>query len=246
MTDTPFHAAVFGATSAIARETLRALVAERPAHLLLLGRNRDRLEAVADDLRARGASCETRVVDLLDPDADWEGLLAGKLWDLLYLAHGSLPDQEATLADPHAIGRELDVNLISPIRIASACARVLERQGRGTLAVIGSVAGARGRASNFLYGSAKAGLETFLEGLQHRLAGRRDIHVVLLKPGMTDTPMTADFEKGALFSPAEKVGAGAWNAIRRGRQRAYLPGWWRGVMTAIRLTPSFVLHRTKL
>lgn len=247
MSETPrYRAAVFGATSAIATETLRTLVAERPAELLLIGRNEERLETLAADLRARGAGCEIHTTDLLSPDTPWESILSGEDWDLFLVAHGSLPDQESTLADPHATGREIDINLISPIRIASVCARMLEDQEKGTLAVFGSVAGDRGRQSNFLYGSTKAALETFLAGLRHRLSRHSKVRITLLKPGMTDTPMTAAMEKGPLFSPASKVGADAWKAIRKGKSTAYLPGWWRFVMLIIRMLPDFVLHRTKL
>jgi short-subunit dehydrogenase len=247
MSDSPiFRAAVFGATSAIAGETLRALVTERPAELLLIGRNPERLEAVAADLRARGAECEIHATDLLNPDVPWGSILAGDDWDLFLIAHGSLPDQDTILANPHQTGREIDINFISPVRIAAACARILEKQNRGTLAVFGSVAGDRGRRSNYLYGATKSALETFLAGLRHRFASQPKVRITLLKPGMTDTPMTAGMPKGPLFSPASKVGAAAWTAIRKGRPVAYLPGWWRGIMFVIRHLPVFVLHRTKL
>lgn len=242
----PYRAAIFGATSAIAGATLRALVADRPAELLLIGRNPGHLDALAADLRARGARCRVHAADLLDPEAPWPEILGTAEWDLLLIAHGSLPDQATILDDPHATGREIDINFISPVRIAAACARILENQGKGTLAVFGSVAGDRGRRSNYLYGASKAGLETFLAGLRHRLANLPEVRVVLLKPGMTDTPMTAAMPKGPLFSPASKVGDGAWKAIRKGKPTAYLPGWWRGLMLVIRHLPDFVIHRTKL
>ena len=246
MSQPTYHAAVFGATSAIATETLRALVASRPASLLLIGRHPERLETLAADLRSRGAECRVLATDLLDPDTPWHQHLAGIRWDLFLIAHGSLPDQEATLADPHLTGREIDINFISPVRIAAACTPLLECQGSGTLAVFGSVAGDRGRASNYLYGSSKAGIEAFLSGLRHRLARHPDVRVVLLKPGMTDTPMTAGMPKGPLFSPAQKVGQLAWKAILKGRAVAYLPGWWFLIMTIIRFLPRTILHRTKL
>lgn len=246
MSQDPYHAAVFGATSAIAGETLRALVASRPASLLLIGRNHDRLEAMAADLRLRGAEVAVHAADLLNPDEPWESVLAGRTWDLFLIAHGSLPDQYETLADPHAIGREIDINFISPVRIAAVCARLIERQTRGTLAIFGSVAGDRGRQSNYFYGSTKAALETFADGLRHRLASIPAANVVLLKPGMTDTPMTAGIPKGPLFSPADKVGALAWKAIAARKPVAYLPGWWWLVMTIIRFVPRTIFHRTKL
>ncbi|MBK1827055.1 SDR family NAD(P)-dependent oxidoreductase [Haloferula rosea] len=241
-----YHAAVFGATSAIAIETMRALAAERPAHFLLMGRNHDRLETIANDLRQRGAECDVATVDLLNPDEDWKQRLDGTRWDLFYIAHGSLPDQAETLADRHAIGREIDINFISPARIMSVCASILEDQQQGTLAVIGSVAGDRGRQSNYLYGSTKAALATFTGGMRHQFAGTPTVKVVLLKPGMTDTPMAADLPKGPLFSSAEKVGHLAWRAIRKGKAVAYLPSWWWVIMNIIRHLPRLIFHKTSL
>ena len=173
-------------------------------------------------------------------------MLYDQRWDLFYIAYGSLPDQATTMADRHSIGREIDVNFISPVRIMSVCASILEEQRRGTLAVIGSVAGDRGRQSNYLYGSTKAALDTFASGMNHQFAGSPNIKIVLLKPGMTDTPMTADIPKGPLFSSAEKVGQLAWKAIRKGKAVAYLPGWWWIVMNIICHLPRPIFHKTKL
>jgi short-subunit dehydrogenase len=248
MNTSPYRAAIFGATSAIAVELLRAIVRDGPAEFLLIGRDSDKLAAVAADLAARGATCQTRTADFLDPTTDWQGLLAtaSAPWDLFLIAHGSLCDQEPALAQGADIAREIAINFTSHATIAGACSAVLRRQGRGTLAAIGSVAGDRGRQSNFLYGSAKAGLATFMAGLRHRHAGEKEIRVILLKPGMTDSPMTAGMKKGPLFSSASSVGALGWRAIRRGTPVAYLPGWWRWIMLLIRSVPAAVFHRTKL
>lgn len=241
-----YRAAIFGATSSIATELLRALVAERSAELVLIGRNSGRLEVLASDLRARGAKCEVKVADMLDSGMDWQSILAGEDWDLFLIAHGSLPEQQEVLNDSMAISREIEINFTSQVRIAAACASILEKQQRGAIAAFGSVAGDRGRQSNYLYGCTKAALETFFAGLRHRFAQMPQVQVLLLKPGMTDTPMTAGIEKGMLFSSASKVGSGAWKAIRRGKSVAYLPGWWRAVMFIIRNLPDFIFHRTKL
>ncbi|MEM1085059.1 MAG: SDR family NAD(P)-dependent oxidoreductase [Verrucomicrobiota bacterium] len=246
MTEPRYHAAVFGATSAIATEALRQLVSERSAFVLLIGRDASKLETLATDLRTRGAECEVLAIDLLDPATFWGEHLDKRVWDLFLVAHGSLPDQNEVLKDGPSIAREAAINYTSQTVIASACAAILEKQGRGTLAVIGSVAGDRGRQSNYLYGSAKAGIATFMAGLRHRFADQPKIHIVLLKPGMTDTPMTAGIEKGPLFSPADKVGRLAWDAIRKGKPVAYLPGWWQLVMLVIRSVPGFIFHKTKL
>lgn len=243
-----YRAAVFGATSAIAQDLLRTLVAEKKqAELLLIGRDAAKLEVVAADLTTRGAICRVIATDLTDTSVDWKNLLeSSQPWDLFLLAHGSLPHQEQTLANSNAVAREIAVNYTSHAVIASACSEILTRQGQGTLAVIGSVAGDRGRQSNFLYGSAKAGIDTFMAGLRHRHAAQKDIHIVLLKPGMTDTPMTAGIKKGPLFTSSHKVGALGWQAIRKGKPVAYLPGWWRWVMLIICSVPSPVFHKTKL
>ena len=250
MNPAPYQAAVFGATSAICIETLRALLRQHPARLLLLGRDSVRLETVANDLRCRGAECVTVPVDLTDNRTDFSRILnensPNAPWNLFLIAHGTMPDQEQTLSNGNSLARVLDVNFVSPAVIAAACAGVLATQNQGTLAVFGSVAGDRGRGSNFIYGSAKAGLDTFLAGMCHRLASRKPIRIVTLKPGMTDSPMTAHLPQGPLFSSAEKVGSLAWKAIQKGSPVAYLPNWWKIVMAIIRLLPSSVLHRTRL
>lgn len=246
MNESRYHAVVFGATSAIATEILRSIVVERSAFFLLIGRDESKLETLANDLRTRGAECQVLAIDFLDPAIFWGSHLDSKVWDLFLLAHGSLPDQEETIKDGPSIAREAAINYSSHTVIASACSAILEKQKRGTLAVIGSVAGDRGRQSNYLYGSAKAGIATFMAGLRHRFAPEANIHAVLLKPGMTDTPMTADLPKGPLFSPADKVGSLAWKAIRKGKAIAYLPGWWALVMLIIRTIPGVIFHKTKL
>jgi short-subunit dehydrogenase len=250
MSHPTYQAAVFGATSTICLETLRAMLQEQPARLLLIGRNPGNLATVADDLRCRGAECLTLCSPLDDFATDWDQILNkssnGQPWDLFLIAQGSLPDHDQTLADGNAIAQTLAINFTSPAVIAAACAAILDRQNHGSLAVIGSVAGDRGRASNFLYGAAKAGIDTFLAGLRHRFSNRPLIKIITLKPGMTDTPMTAHIPHGTLFSSAQKVGTLAWKAISNGAPVAYLPHWWKIIMTIIRLLPAKVFHRINL
>jgi hypothetical protein len=204
---------------------------------------------VRDDLLARGIAADFRCADPSDLTSDWEGLIGtampGKIGVFL-VAHGELPDQEAALNDSARLARTLQVNFVSAAVIVAACARILERQGAGSLAVIGSVAADRGRASNFVYGSAKAGLETLLEGMRHRLAGNPGIHIITIKPGLTDTPMTADTPKGPLFSSADKVGSLSWKAIRKGVPVVYVPSWWWLVLAVVRMLPRKIFYRTKL
>ena len=248
MTKPPYRAIVFGATSAIASAILREITRSHSAEFLLVGRNATKLGNLADDLRAYGANCSIHTIDFLDPTTDWSAIIEKQTghWDLFLIAHGSLCEQEQALTRSIDVAHEIAVNFTSHATIAATCSAALRRQGRGTLAAIGSVAGDRGRQSNFLYGSAKAGLATFMDGLRHRHAQEKDIHIVLLKPGLTDSPMTTDIPKSPLFSSTAKVGALGWEAIRRATPVAYLPGWWRWIMFAIRATPAALFHRTKL
>lgn len=246
---TALNVVVFGGTSAIAQAIVRAASRERPVRVLLLGRNAQRLQSVRDDLVARGVAAEFQCADPAELTTPWESLLRAAIpgrIDLFLVAHGDLPEQEQILNDSTRLAQTLQVNFVSAAIIAAACVRVLEQQGCGSLAVIGSVAADRGRASNFVYGSAKAGLETLLEGMRHRLAKHPNIHITTIKPGLTDTPMTANMPKGPLFSSADKVGSLSWKAIKKGVPVAYIPAWWWLILTVVRLLPRKIFYRTKL
>jgi decaprenylphospho-beta-D-erythro-pentofuranosid-2-ulose 2-reductase len=239
---------VVGATSAIAAEAAR-LYATRGARLFLTARHPERLAAVAADLRVRGAEVTTAVLDVTDRaavartmDAAWsayEGL------DIALVAHGVLPDQARGQADPAEALASFEVNLLSVVALLTPLANRFEAAGRGCIAVIGSVAGDRGRQSNYLYGAAKGGLDRFLEGLRNRLypAG---VAVVTLKPGFVDTPMTAGLRQGPLFVSARLAGRGVYRAIERRRPVAYIPWFWRPIMLVVRALPEAVFKRMRL
>ena len=240
---------VLGALSDIAEATCRLYAAEG-AKLVLAGRDRKRLESVAADLRVRGAAeVEVASGDLanIDPEkslADWGAKLGGV--DIILLAYGALGDQRDVERDLGAAATLIDVNFKSAALWCLAAANALEAQRQGALVVIGSVAGDRGRQSNYLYGATKAGLGILVQGIAHRLApsGAR---AVLIKPGFVDTAMTAHIEKkGALWSSPEKVAALIRKAAASGRPIAYVPGYWRLIMTVIKSVPAQIFHRTKL
>lgn len=240
---------VLGALSDIAEATCRLYAAEG-AKLVLAGRDRKRLESVAADLRVRGAAqVEVASGDLakIDPEkslADWGAKLGGV--DIILLAYGALGDQRDVERDLGAAATLIDVNFKSAALWCLAAANELEAQRHGALVVIGSVAGDRGRQSNYLYGATKAGLGILVQGIAHRLApsGAR---AVLIKPGFVDTAMTAHIEKkGALWSSPEKVAALIRKAAASGRPIAYVPGYWRLIMTVIKSVPAQIFHRTKL
>jgi decaprenylphospho-beta-D-erythro-pentofuranosid-2-ulose 2-reductase len=226
---------ILGATSAIAHEVARLYAAER-ASLFLVARDEAKLSAVAADLRVRGAGeVETLISDLALRDRDEEIVAAAGTPDVVLIAQGTLPEQYSLEAHPRSQVREFDLNATSVMVLAAYFANVL--QPGGVLAVIGSVAGDRGRRSNYVYGAAKAAIHTYCEGLRARLAPK-DVAVVLIKPGWVDTPMTARIKKNALFASADSVARAIKRAIESRRAVAYVPGFWRWISLVVRLLPA--------
>ena len=240
---------VVGATSAIAAETARAY-AERGASLFLVGRDPARLASVADDLLVRGAGrVETAVLDVLEydrhgPVLDAAAAALGGL-DVALVAHGTLPNQRRCEASAPETRIALEVNFTAAALLLTHLANRFEAQRGGVIAVITSVAGDRGRQSNYVYGAAKGGLAVFLQGLRNRLH-RSGVVVVTLKPGFVDTPMTAGIPKGPLFASARRAGRAAHRAIERRRSVAYIPWFWRPIMAAIKCLPEAMFKRLRL
>jgi len=238
---------IIGATSAIA-EAVARLYAARASTIFLVGRNATRLDAIAADLRVRGAhQVDAFALDVNDLaghaamlDAAWAA--SGGI-DTVLIAHGTLPDQAACDQSVELAMREFITNGTSTIALCTALAQRLS--AGSNLAVISSVAGDRGRASNYLYGSAKAAVTAFLSGQGQRL-GKLGINVLTIKPGFVDTPMTQAFKKGALWASADKVAQGIVRASDRRRAVAYLPGFWWAIMMVIKNIPEFVFRRIKL
>jgi len=228
---------IIGATSAIAQETAR-LYAQSGASLFLVARDESKLQAVAADLRVRGAKdVATFVADLADRSRDAAIVAAAGAPDVVLIAHGSLPDQRVVELDAAAQVAEFELNATSVIALTAHFANVLERNRRGTLAVIGSVAGDRGRRSNYIYGAAKAAVHAFCEGLRGRLAAS-GVNVVLIKPGWVDTPMTSGIKKNPLFASAASVAKGIERAITKGQGSVYVPGYWRWISLIVQMLPA--------
>jgi short-subunit dehydrogenase len=239
---------VFGGTSAIAAETARLFAADG-AEIALVGRDQARLDAVRGDLLTRGARrVETVIADLADLgalDATVEqavGALGGL--DAALIAHGTLGDQKLSEADAAVMLREMNTNALSYMVLMTLLGNRLEKQGAGCIAVISSVAGERGRASNYVYGSAKAAVSAFSSGLRARLS-RAGVTVITIKPGLVDTPMTAGIRKGPLFAKAETVGRRIYEAMLKGQDSVYTPWYWAPIMQVIRLLPERVFKRLK-
>lgn len=223
--------------------------------LHLLGRDGERLERLAADLRARaaaGSTVQILVVDFLNAGAIQNTvaqLAASSKIDIALIAHGSLGDQVACQNDLAKNQAELEVNGVSPVLYAEAFAQQMAQANHGTLCVIGSVAGDRGRRSNYVYGAAKGLVARYVQGLQHRFAGVKgnQVKVVLIKPGPTDTPMTAQLKaKGIKLAPVEDVAAGIVTAVAAGKPVAYVPGKWWLIMMVIRHLPSVIFNKMNI
>ncbi|WP_370677655.1 SDR family NAD(P)-dependent oxidoreductase [Pleomorphomonas sp. PLEO] len=249
MTDVVKRIVILGATSAMAEAAARRW-AGQGAEMILVGRDVTRLEAIAKDLLVRGAAGAT-TVGLDCATADAVASLTGFVetlggLDVLLLAYGALGDQAEFETDPKATADLFRTNFTSAAAWCQAGATVLERQGFGVLVVIGSVAGDRGRRSNYVYGASKAGLGVLVQGIAHRLAGS-GARAVLIKPGFVDTPMTAGItRKGLLWAKPETLGAIIVASAVKGKPIVYAPAFWRFIMAIVRNVPAAIFHKTKL
>jgi short-subunit dehydrogenase len=239
---------VIGATSAVAR----ALAGELAVHgrdLVLAGRDRPELETIAADLAVRhGVATAVCVLDVLDA-AGHEAALGPWLEDEtlegVVVAVGYLGDQRLAEMDLAETRRILDTNFTGCVALLNLVALRLEARGRGFICALSSVAGDRGRQSNYLYGAAKAGLSVYLQGLRNRLH-RAGVRVLTVKPGFVDTAMT--FGRPGLFLVASpgRVARSIFRAIEAGRDVVYVPGFWRPLMLAVRSVPERLFKRLRL
>lgn len=239
---------IIGATSAIAEQCARLWSAREDSHLLLVGRNASKLEHIAQDLRVRSplSNIEVMQADLIDTasiDRTVQHITQQGMVDLVLIAHGSLPSQSAAQANLALCRDALEVNAQSPVLFAEAFASHMQLTGRGTIVLLGSVAGDRGRKSNYIYGAAKGLVTRYAQGLQHRFA-KTDIHVVLVKPGPTDTPMTAEFkQQGLNMASAQEVAACIVRGIDQGKLLIYAPAKWKFIMMIVRHLPRWVFNK---
>lgn len=245
----PRRVLAIGATSAIAEATLR-LFAEQHAAFFLIGRNPRNLAAVRDDLLTRGAASATIYTADLDDTAAHPAMLAYAVTalsgiDLALVAHGVLGDQPAGEKDYSAAEPVLRTNFLSPVSLVGWLANYFEAERRGTIAVISSVAGDRGRKSNYLYGASKGGLNVFLDGVRNRI-DRAGVHVLTIKPGFVATPMTAHLSRNAVFAEPAQVARHIVRAIDRRRDIAYVPPFWGLIMFMVRNIPRRVFKKMNL
>ena len=240
---------IVGASSAIAEASAR-IWAKQGNRLVLVGRNSENLAVMAADLKIRGAKLvEVYCADLNDLKLH-EDILQfaidsmGSI-DLILIAHGTLPDQGLTQQSVELTMKELSTNALSTISLLTLVANVFESQKSGSIAVITSVAGDRGRQSNYIYGSAKAMVTTFLSGLRQRLTPQ-GISVITIKPGFVDTPMTKEFKKGLLWAQPQQVAKSIVKACEKGSSVIYTPSFWALIMLIIKIIPERIFQKLKI
>ncbi len=245
---------IFGATSAIAGAVARRY-ASAGNRFVLVARNEAKLAALCQRLTDSGAdSAEPMLADLAvltDPGkpAKHDELIDQAFTqlrniDLVLICHGALPDQESCGTDFEAALEALDSNGLSAIALLTALAPKMMARGRGTIAVITSVAGDRGRRSNYVYGSAKALVSAWLQGMRGQLH-EAGVHLIDIRPGLVDSPMTAHLPKGPLFTTPDRVATSIVKAVTRKRHTIYTPAWWRPILWIVKLIPNTIFKRLK-
>ena len=240
---------IIGATSSIAEHCAR-IWAARGEVLHLVGRNEQHVQVIASDLKVRGASeVTTYCTDLNDMDKHEELLnvaddsLEGI--DIVLIAHGTLSNQKTCEVSVEETLQEIQTNALSTVSLLTLLANRFEAKRHGTICVISSVAGDRGRSSNYVYGSAKAMITAFTSGLRQRLY-KSNVAVVTIKPGFVDTPMTSEFKKGFLWAKPNVVSAKIVKAIDKKRPEVYVPSFWRLMMIIINLIPNRIFKNVNL
>ncbi|MEU9056461.1 decaprenylphospho-beta-D-erythro-pentofuranosid-2-ulose 2-reductase [Streptomyces sp. NPDC048384] len=236
---------VLGGTSEIALATARRMIARRTRTVWLAGRPSPALEQSAADLRALGADVHTVAFDALDPESHETEL--GKVFtegdiDMVLLAFGILGDQAHDEREPLSAVRVAQTNYTGAVSATLVSASALQNQGHGSLVVLSSVAGERARRANFIYGSSKAGLDAFTQGLGDALHGT-GVHVMIVRPGFVRSKMTAGLEETPLATTPEAVATAIEVGLRRRSETVWVPGALRLVMSALRHVPRAMFRR---
>ncbi|BEU98531.1 SDR family NAD(P)-dependent oxidoreductase [Acidovorax sp. DW039] len=244
---------IVGATSAIANQCAKIWLTAQSAELILIGRDELKLKQITSDLKIRSpqSSISSIFVNFLDEKSIQETtqlICEERLPDIVLIAQGALPNQEECQHNLNVCRAALEINGISPILFTEGFAKFMAKADFGRIIVIGSVAGDRGRQSNYVYGAAKAMVHRYIEGLQHRIAGHcHNLSILLVKPGPTATPMTRHLQAaGASLASAETVALEIVEASNKHKTQLYTPKKWGIIMFLIRHLPSFIFNKIRI
>jgi short-subunit dehydrogenase len=244
------HIVVIGANSEIAKACIVSWAKQEQTFFSMVSRDRERYAAFSSDLTLRFPETETAHYEIDFLNSNSITTLANNLSstpiDIVLIAHGVLPDQAECEIDISLCKRSLEVNAISPVLFSEVFLHILLKQNFGALAVIGSVAGDRGRKSNYIYGAAKALISSYMSGVTHRLA-KSPVTITLIKPGPVDTPMTNKYrETGLSMASPDEVANDIVRAISKGERIVYTPRKWQIVMLVIKLLPNFIFSKLNI
>jgi decaprenylphospho-beta-D-erythro-pentofuranosid-2-ulose 2-reductase len=240
---------IIGATSAISKHCAQ-IWATRGDMLYLVARNDKHLKMTATDLKVRGAEhvhshcMDLNITENHSAMLDASDKTMGGI-DIVLISYGTLSNQKACESSVKETFAEIKTNALSTISLLTHIANRFEMKKKGTIAVISSVAGDRGRASNYIYGSTKAMITAFTSGLRQRLY-KSNVAVVTIKPGFVDTPMTASFKKGLLWAKPADVAAKIVRAIDKRKDEVYIPAFWWAVMAVIKTIPTKIFKSIRL
>ncbi len=242
--------AIIGATSSIAEHCARQWAIKESVEIILVGRSQNKLDIVRADLLVRSpkTKIETVVTNFIDPDEirkTVDSLFAAGSIDIALIAHGTLPEQKDCQNDLNLAKSTLEINGISPVLYAEAFTQHMAKLNQGSIAIIGSVAGDRGRKSNYVYGAAKGLVTRYAQGLQHRFANT-NVSVTLIKPGPTKTPMTTSMKGSEKFASPEEVAKLIISGIEAKKSVVYAPAKWWVIMMVIRHLPSFIFNKMNI
>jgi len=239
---------IIGATSAIAQAFCKRSLQKEMHDFYLVGRNAEHLKNIVDDLKVRGAKNVYSALADLNQFLEYDKIIQNantqlKGFDWVLIAHGVLGDQKIAEHDLTQTLEIINSNYVSQAALINLIANVMEKSGSGTIGVLSSVAGDRGRRTNYIYGSAKSAITCFLSGLRVRLF-QSNVQVLTIKMGFVDTPMTAQFPKSPLWVKPDQI-ANALVPLYENKKNGefYLPFFWRYIMLIIRCIPNFIFNK---
>lgn len=244
---------IVGATSAMAEASLKIWLKQGFDKVILVARNQQKLDVIAKDAATRYIGqliVESEIIDFKNPEkiqSSMNNILSGNTVDVALIAHGSLIDTEKCLGDYNLFTEEVYATAVSPVMFLESILAKMESQNFGHVGIIGSVAGDRGRLTNYVYGASKGFIDTYCQGLLHKLKNKNSpVTLTLVKPGPTATPMTASiYEKGQLAN-VDSVALRIVNGINKGKTIVYAPSKWRLIMFIIRNLPMFMFRHLKI